>query len=87
MAPKNAWMKSGYSAQNPFWATKSGCFLTSTLHITSGRAVKLRRTSQGHILDALGSSMAMRHDGPKIGLAMLFHCSHAKLELELDWTT
>ena len=31
--------------------------------MTSGRVVELRRTFQDHILDALGSSMAMRDNG------------------------
>ena len=44
--------------------------------MTSGRVVGLCRTFQGRILDALGSSMVMRHDGSNIGLAMLLHCSH-----------
>jgi len=44
--------------------------------MTSGRAVEPRRTFQDHILDALGSSIATRHDGSNIGLAMLLHCSH-----------
>jgi len=60
-----------------FWATKLGCFLTSPCHMTSGRVVELCRTFQDHTLDALGSSLAMRHDSSNIGMAMLFHCSHA----------
>ena len=39
--------------------------------------VELCHTFQNHILDALGSSMAMRGNGSNIGLAMLLHCSHA----------
>ena len=45
--------------------------------MTSGRIVELRRTFQDHILDALGSSMAMKGNGSNIGLAMLLSCSHA----------
>ena len=45
--------------------------------MASGRVVELRRTFQDHILDALGSSMAMRDDGSNIGLTMLLYCSHA----------
>ena len=39
--------------------------------MASGRVVELCRTFQDHILDALGSSMAMRDDGSNFGLAML----------------
>ena len=45
--------------------------------MTDGRVVELCRTFQDHILDALGSSMAMCDNGSNIGLAMLFYCSHA----------
>ena len=45
--------------------------------MTSGRVVELCHTFQDHILDALGSSMAMRDDGSNFGLAMLLYCSHA----------
>ena len=40
-------------------------------------SVELCHTFQDHILDALGSSMAMRGDGSNSGLAMLLYCSHA----------
>ena len=56
--------------------------------MTSGRVVELRRTFQDHILDALGSSMAMRDDGSNIGLTMLLYCSHAlcvTIKLILVW--
>ena len=39
--------------------------------MASGTVVELRRTLQDHILDALGSLMAMRDDGSNIGLTML----------------
>ena len=42
--------------------------------MTSGRVVELRRTFQDHILDALGSSMAMRGDGSNIGLSARTLC-------------
>ena len=63
--------------QNPFWDSKSGYLMTSTRHIPTGRVVENRRAFQDHIFDSLSSAMEMRHDGSNIGLALLFHCSHA----------
>ena len=51
--------------------------MTSTRHIPTGRVVENRRAFQDHVFDSLSSAMEMRHDGSNIGLALLFHCSHA----------
>ena len=45
--------------------------------MTSGKVLEAHRTFQGHTLDALSSSMALRYDGSNVGVVLLLHCFHA----------
>ena len=65
------------SVRNPFWATKSGYFLTSPRHMTSDRVVETHHTFHDHVLDALSSSMVLRYDGSNVGMVLFLHCFQA----------